>query len=1147
MSADDSHKMRPGMFSQSQGTNKSLLEKVARLDKDLAALKDKSKDLDRALKQKDATISARNARISELEGINNSAHGRSEKEKNILREQIKTQKMKSDSELAAVKRLPDLVRAYSIQGLQAENSELKSQLQKEQKLHAEQTVSLNALMSQQKIAYKDTINARDKDITQLNEANKDLHNAYSSLYERERKLKKEVDGRTSRKADRATYAQYRGMYKELDDATGDTLQIAHSAMSRITTEENLWRKSREAFDKSEKLTFLRQANKFPGIFKAIGEYLDAQAGNANKAGEAMAGLRQQLQDDFSEMKRATHFHRWLVRHHFIEEHHNAFDNVDLAHALMIEPFRRQRKALAREKDEAAKKLIGAGEAHRGRLSVEKDEIDRAYRSVNLVLNVLENVRRLSAFESLLGDHPWEKAVFVETLNMDNTVRGVSNYLNDGEDLDRERRELLDEVNRARDAQNALEAKLRERFVLEYDSGLLTEAQQKSNDNIIKQCIAEHRSRLHDALESLGLAIQQQRKRRSLSLPLPAVQARTPVPTAKRSASLPRKRVRASKSFKPSQTMQAEHRALAFDIEAMPASSFWSVEPSLEEVWSGNGERATRSGGVEAIPMFTDAFSRFAAASGNNAAADVESNNAQEQKSAEGSNQSLEVSPNTITSVTPASAAEMDDSSPSEPDTNTEEPQTILTYQMSADTHRSAAMASRNTDAAYWHHKLYKGPEGDTPKVLYCSKFEVSEKRAQLFLNEPILGFDIEWEPGANDKSGAKKNVSLIQLAAGDKIGLFHVAYFDGKSVEQLMPPTLRKILEDPNVTKAGVNIGGDATRMRKWLDVDMKGVFELSHLFRIVKHEGGVNFKPVSMAKQVQTILHLPIKKDDVRMSDWSRPLNVEQTHYAAADAYAGFMLYHTLDNERKLMKPKPPLPAFYETGGPLVLGTGEMIHKGGKRTAGPVVTVDASAAGEIEQEGEEFYDALDALDHLDLNSGIASELIGPSASLAAASTLNVDYPSLPAISSSASEHDALPSNEAQPIPSFAPSKREKATAAPLPKSTPAKNNPLPCPENQRADTWIRTRRAESAADLKRPASDSVMRAYHLWHVQHFELNEVARFCRDPPLTMNTVASYVMDAIEKENLPFEQDRLKQAASVLPTAVQRRYRHLLRDV
>ncbi|EGP86207.1 uncharacterized protein MYCGRDRAFT_45343 [Zymoseptoria tritici IPO323] len=421
--------------------------------------------------------------------------------------------------------------------------------------------------------------------------------------------------------------------------------------------------------------------------------------------------------------------------------------------------------------------------------------------------------------------------------------------------------------------------------------------------------------------------------------------------------------------------------------------------------------------------------------------------------------------------------------------------------MSADTHRSAAMASRNTDAAYWHHKLYKGPEGDTPKVLYCSKFEVSEKRAQLFLNEPILGFDIEWEPGANEKSGPKKNVSLIQLAAGDKIGLFHVAYFDGKSVEQLMPPTLRKILEDPNVTKAGVNIGGDATRMRKWLDVDMKGVFELSHLFRIVKHEGGVNFKPVSMAKQVQTILHLPIKKDDVRMSDWSRPLNVEQTHYAAADAYAGFMLYHTLDNERKLMKPKPPLPAFYETGGPLVLGTGEMIHKGGKRTAGPVVTVDASAAGEIEQEGEEFYDALDALDHLDLNSGIA----------------------------------------------FAPSKREKATAAPLPKSTPAKNNPLPCPENQRADTWIRTRRAESAADLKRPASDSVMRAYHLWHVQHFELNEVARFCRDPPLTMNTVASYVMDAIEKENLPFEQDRLKQAASVLPTAVQRRYRHLLRDV
>lgn len=50
-----------------------------------------------------------------------------------------------------------------------------------------------------------------------------------------------------------------------------------------------------------------------------------------------------------------------------------------------------------------------------------------------------------------------------------------------------------------------------------------------------------------------------------------------------------------------------------------------------------------------------------------------------------------------------------------------------------------------------------------------------------------------------------------------------------------------------------------------------------------------------------------PDTTSSVRESDWSLPLNLQQIHYAAADAYAAFRLYHMLEWKRAQLIPTPP------------------------------------------------------------------------------------------------------------------------------------------------------------------------------------------------------------------------------------------------
>jgi len=213
------------------------------------------------------------------------------------------------------------------------------------------------------------------------------------------------------------------------------------------------------------------------------------------------------------------------------------------------------------------------------------------------------------------------------------------------------------------------------------------------------------------------------------------------------------------------------------------------------------------------------------------------------------------------------------------------PVSDLGYKIPEDIFQKGKTAQVGTPESFWSYSLYRGPNENgildrRVKVHYCTSSHTTQRvLKQYFMDEKVLGFDLEWAENSKRVQGARRNVSLVQLASPSRIALFHLAVFP--KGDTLVAPLLKQIMEDPNITKCGVWIKGDSTRMRTFLEVAPRGTFELSHLYKLVQFSanqlGQVDKKLVSLAFQVQDVLKLPLFKGDVRKSDWSQPLNMSQ------------------------------------------------------------------------------------------------------------------------------------------------------------------------------------------------------------------------------------------------------------------------------
>ena len=415
----------------------------------------------------------------------------------------------------------------------------------------------------------------------------------------------------------------------------------------------------------------------------------------------------------------------------------------------------------------------------------------------------------------------------------------------------------------------------------------------------------------------------------------------------------------------------------------------------------------------------------------------------------------------------------------------------LNFQIPEAELRKAMLATRSTGAAYWRYTLYENPEGCKPMVHYCQNLQVTERIVQLFLDKNVIGFDIEWKPNATSKDGIKDNVALIQLASEERIALFHIARYAKDGIENLVSPSLKRLMEDASITKVGVAVKSDCTRLAKYMGIQARGLFELSHLYKLIKHSTGniklIDKRLVSLAQQVEEHLQLPMFKGLVRSSDWTQRLNFEQIRYAASDSYAGLQLYNLMEAKRKAMVLTPPRPAHAELNLPIRLANGQTVATYEMLAD---ATIDESPPKDDPKEVVQIEEMARDFMNIVIEDG----------------------------ESSAPVEDIK--------------KPDASTEKP--------------PEIISAETWIQKWRAELPATYKPKATAAFLRAYFLWHHLNKTVPEAAAILRDPPLQTTTVANYILEALRIETLPYQVNRVADVLACLPDLVSKRRYQSLRN-
>ncbi|KAK0665578.1 putative Werner syndrome ATP-dependent helicase [Cercophora samala] len=411
----------------------------------------------------------------------------------------------------------------------------------------------------------------------------------------------------------------------------------------------------------------------------------------------------------------------------------------------------------------------------------------------------------------------------------------------------------------------------------------------------------------------------------------------------------------------------------------------------------------------------------------------------------------------------------------EDDTVLTPPYTPLDFKIPDDIFLAAKKAPKGSPGSYWTYRMYRGPKKESVRVHYCTSQTLTDRVIQrYFLNEPVIGFDLEWEADALPHHSARRNVSLIQIASPTRIALFHVALYSNKKA--YASPLLKQILEDPNITKVGVWVMGDANKVKKYLNITPRGIFELSHLYKLVKYcESGehrlINKKLVSLGKQAEEVLKLPLYKElDVRTSDWSKSLSLNQIIYAASDAYAGVQIYAMLNHQRLQLDPCPPLPHH----------------------------------AELKRE-------IELPDHTVLPPSTEADEIEMTPAEAAATTTTTTTTTPP-------KKPKEPSSSTNP-----PKKQPRAASSSTPKK---EKHPLVV----EADLWVSQYYVSHPPPEGSNKTNTVMpadlRAYYLWNQNPDQsVKDICAWLRDPPVQEDTVLSYIFRAIKLGGVPYDKERM----------------------
>ncbi|GIM13601.1 hypothetical protein Vretimale_16672 [Volvox reticuliferus] len=180
----------------------------------------------------------------------------------------------------------------------------------------------------------------------------------------------------------------------------------------------------------------------------------------------------------------------------------------------------------------------------------------------------------------------------------------------------------------------------------------------------------------------------------------------------------------------------------------------------------------------------------------------------------------------------------------------------------------------------------------------------------------VPGCDPGRIPGADrDKTATAMAVAAAaDAAAADTTQGRHCCCLLLHIIHSGVTPRLRALLEAEEPCKVGVNITGDANKLKRDYGVEMGGLTELDLLAndRVLQHIAHVTINTEyrsrwSLAALVETVLRRQLPKPkNIRCGNWEkRPLEAAQQRYAALDAYAGLAVWAAL--QRLPLRSKSP------------------------------------------------------------------------------------------------------------------------------------------------------------------------------------------------------------------------------------------------
>ena len=185
---------------------------------------------------------------------------------------------------------------------------------------------------------------------------------------------------------------------------------------------------------------------------------------------------------------------------------------------------------------------------------------------------------------------------------------------------------------------------------------------------------------------------------------------------------------------------------------------------------------------------------------------------------------------------------------------------------------------------------------NTPKIIYShNSLDCSVACAQLreTLTYPaVIGFDTEWVPSRKKNHENKTSVIQICTQPNKQCYVFQISEMNG------IPNKLMEIIEDINVTKTGVGIENDLSKLYQDFNIDQislgKSHIDLSNMAKSLSISCQKNW---SLRRLTETLLEKTIQKSkSLQLSNWEDfPLSDSQLQYAALDAYASLILYEEL------------------------------------------------------------------------------------------------------------------------------------------------------------------------------------------------------------------------------------------------------------